>query len=312
MSTVNFTPISDGSTADAADVNTPLQTIYDEFNGNIDNANIASGAAISGSKIADASIDLGAKGSVFDGWIPVSDSWAYASSTTITVPSDATTKYKAGDKIKLVQSATTKYFDVVSVASTVLTVRGVTTETVANSAISDIYYSKVETPQGYTPTPFWQEIGRTRLTGAGDTITVSSLPARRHLRIIVALLATGGTISAALTFNGDTGSNYSIQASTDFGAGGDGTSAANASMLGAAAAEDSYLTIDVLNIATTQKLFMSLNIQSGGASATTAPDSRTVYGKWSNTSDAISSLTLTNAGTGDFAIGSEVVVLGHD
>jgi hypothetical protein len=53
LSTISFTSITDGSTADAADVNTPLQTIYDEFNGSIDNANIDTSAAIATSKLAD-------------------------------------------------------------------------------------------------------------------------------------------------------------------------------------------------------------------------------------------------------------------
>ncbi len=53
MGTVSFTPPTDGSTADAADVVTPLNTIYNEFNGNIDNANIKSAAAIATSKLAD-------------------------------------------------------------------------------------------------------------------------------------------------------------------------------------------------------------------------------------------------------------------
>ena len=148
MGTVSVSLPSDGSTIDAADYNTPITTIVNEFNGNIDNANIKSAAAIAGSKLADASIDLGLKGSVFDGWIAVSDSWAYASATTITIPSDGTTKYSAGDRIKLVQSATTKYFTIDSVTATLLTVTGGTGFTVANSAISGIYYSKANTPLG--------------------------------------------------------------------------------------------------------------------------------------------------------------------
>lgn len=53
MSLINYTPPADGETADAADVVTPLNTIYNEFNGNIDNSNIKSAAAISTSKLAD-------------------------------------------------------------------------------------------------------------------------------------------------------------------------------------------------------------------------------------------------------------------
>lgn len=43
MSLINFTEITDGNTAQASDVNTPLNTIYDEFNGNIDQNNIKPG-----------------------------------------------------------------------------------------------------------------------------------------------------------------------------------------------------------------------------------------------------------------------------
>lgn len=52
MGTISFTPITDGSTATASQVNSPLSTIYNDYNGNITDANIASGAAIAGSKLA--------------------------------------------------------------------------------------------------------------------------------------------------------------------------------------------------------------------------------------------------------------------
>lgn len=56
MGLINLTLPSDGETIDAADVNTPFGTIATAINGNLDNANIKSGAAIDGSKIADNSI----------------------------------------------------------------------------------------------------------------------------------------------------------------------------------------------------------------------------------------------------------------
>ena len=54
------------------------------------------------------------------GWIPVSDTWTYASATTITVPSGATSKYKVGQGVKLTQSGTVKYFYIVGVTNTLL------------------------------------------------------------------------------------------------------------------------------------------------------------------------------------------------
>lgn len=148
MGTINVTLPADGETADAADVNTPINTIVNEFNGNIDNANIKSAAAISGSKLADNSIDLESKVSNDTGWREVTDSWAYASATTITVPSDATAKYSVGDKLRLTQS-TVKYFYVTAVTTTVLTITGGTDYTLTNAAISDISYSKSATPSGF-------------------------------------------------------------------------------------------------------------------------------------------------------------------
>ena len=56
MSLISFTPVTDGSTASASGVNTPLSTIYNDYNGGITDANIASGAAIAASKISMASL----------------------------------------------------------------------------------------------------------------------------------------------------------------------------------------------------------------------------------------------------------------
>lgn len=89
-----------------------------------------------------------------DGWSPVSDSWSYASTSTITVPSGATSIYSIGDKIKMTNSGT-KYNYIVGVTDTVLTVKG---DGVVNAAITAPYYSKDSSPVSfpqyfpYTPT----------------------------------------------------------------------------------------------------------------------------------------------------------------
>ena len=76
------------------------------------------------------------------GWIGANESWSYASSTTITVPTNATTKYDVGDYLQLTQSSTVKYFVVTTVAATLLTVAGIAGATVANSAITLNSYFK--------------------------------------------------------------------------------------------------------------------------------------------------------------------------
>lgn len=91
-----------------------------------------------------------------NGWISANETWTYASATTITIPSDGTTKYQKGDKIKLTQT-TVKYFYVVAVTSTLLTITGGSSYTLTNAAISNNYYSKLPTvigfPSYFTYTP---------------------------------------------------------------------------------------------------------------------------------------------------------------
>lgn len=84
-----------------------------------------------------------------DGWIPVSSTWSYASATTITVPSGAASIYSVGDKIKL-NNTDLKYFYIVGVADTLLTVTGGSDYTLDSDAISAVYYSKAATPLGFT------------------------------------------------------------------------------------------------------------------------------------------------------------------
>lgn len=56
MGDVSVSLPNDGETADAVDYNVPITTIVNEINGNLDNSNIASDAAIVGTKLADGAI----------------------------------------------------------------------------------------------------------------------------------------------------------------------------------------------------------------------------------------------------------------
>ncbi len=88
------------------------------------------------------------------GWISAWETWTYASATTFTIAGDQTSRYQRGDRIKLTQT-TVKYFTVLKVAywaNTTVTITGGTDYTLANAVISDNYYSKELSPQGY---PDW-------------------------------------------------------------------------------------------------------------------------------------------------------------
>ena len=163
---------------------------------------------------------------------------------------------------------------------------------------------------------WWEEIGRTTLSVAGDTITVSSFPSRKYLQLQIFCIATGGTISVAVTCNGDTGANYSRRSSVNGAADTTDVSQAGAgggtNISGLSAAENIQIVSNVINVATSEKLFISSASGSNTAGAANAPTRRETVLKWANTTSAITTLSITNTGTGDFAIGSEMVILGHD
>lgn len=94
------------------------------------------------------------------GWTATGETWTYSSWTsgtrtgTITVPSDATTKYQAGMRIKISQSTGgTKYGIITKVASTTLTVFFPSGTTLNNETISTPYYSSLYAPYGFDTDP---------------------------------------------------------------------------------------------------------------------------------------------------------------
>lgn len=223
MGTISVSLPSDGTTADVADYNSPVNIIVDEINGGLDNDNISASAAIAGTKLA-------------------------------------------------------------------------------TDSVTD---TQLDYPRWY------HEIARTTLSSAGDTISVTSIPARRHLKIIATILPTGGTNSTTVRFNNDSANNYTIRGSVNGGA---DSTATSQSFCVSSDVSASYrkLEIEITNIAAQEKIVVAEEGYFSTAGAGTAPSRRESVSKWVNTADQISRVDFINTGTGDYAIGSEVIVLGHD
>ena len=83
-------------------------------------------------------------------WFGANEAWTYLSANSVTVPTNATTKYDIGDLVQMTQSAVVSYYAVTALTATTLTLSGVSGVTVANSAISNNMYSKVN-PHGFNP-----------------------------------------------------------------------------------------------------------------------------------------------------------------
>ena len=82
------------------------------------------------------------------GWTAGVGTWTYASATTITIAAGGASIYAVGDRIKLTQT-TVKYFYIIGVADTLLTITGGTSYTLTNAAITLPYFSHMASPVGF-------------------------------------------------------------------------------------------------------------------------------------------------------------------
>lgn len=94
--------------------------------------------------------------SLNDGWVNPDETWTYASATTFTVSGDVTSKYRRGVRLRLKQGGSYKYFVVVTsiygapnTTVTVTDAQGGAVYTIANSAITDNWFSLAVMPGGW-------------------------------------------------------------------------------------------------------------------------------------------------------------------
>lgn len=158
----------------------------------------------------------------------------------------------------------------------------------------------------------WEELSRSTLGSAADTISPASFTAKKYLQIIYSCQPTGGAITAKVRFNGDTGNNYANRQS-DSGAA-DGTQVSQGSLFGDATTLNApfFGVINVVNISAQEKICLGMVVGQSTAGAGTAPTKRELVGKWANTSAQITSVSFENDAAGTYNTGSEVIVLGHN
>jgi hypothetical protein len=136
------------------------------------------------------------------GWLEIPNgSWSYASTTTITVPSGAASIYAVGDQVRLKQGGAYKYFYIVAVADTLLTVTGGSDYSVAEATITDAAFSKgggVGHPGFFNYTVVWTA------TGTNPTLGNGTLEGRFWLSgraVTIVIFLTFGSTTAMGTGN---------------------------------------------------------------------------------------------------------------
>ncbi len=157
---------------------------------------------------------------------------------------------------------------------------------------------------------WWEEIGRTTLGVAGATISVTSLPARSYLAIIVKVNMTGaGAVS--LLLNNDSGNNYARRLSTNGGA--DATTTPASLFVNLPAGQYPwYLTGEIVNMQTEEKTITFNAVSTNTAGVANVPNRYEGVGKWTNTADQINRIDVSNSGAGNFTANSTIIVLGHN
>lgn len=164
------------------------------------------------------------------------------------------------------------------------------------------------TPAKLTSNARWYEgLGVTTLGSAADAISVS-VSGKKFMRCFYELI-NSGSISNFIRFNGDTATNYNYRYNANDAA---ATTASGSAAIETTSAGSVRIVgyFDVLNVASREKTVIGhqMNMASGAG----VPNRQQYVGKWSNTSDAVSSISINNGSTGDFATGSQLVVIGHD
>lgn len=159
--------------------------------------------------------------------------------------------------------------------------------------------------------PMYQLLGRTTLTGAGDTVDVASLDAKNNLMILYTTIADG-TCSNKFTVNGVTDTEYDAQNEGNGGGVGTNTGEANWALNYTSDNNYRFGVICFENNASTKKLGFQNMVQSTGGASTDVPNRNETFMGWQNTTDQITRVTMTNDKTGSYNTGTEVVVLGSN
>jgi len=157
----------------------------------------------------------------------------------------------------------------------------------------------------------WELLGSTKLTSAGDTIEVAGFTAKKFLYLEFHGIDTGGTINCSMTFNSDIGMSYAIRESVNGGSDSTNVNLANTDNLTGTVTGTVFAVLYLINVADEEKLFISHGMENTNGSAN-SPERKELVGKWTNTSDQITTIKATNGGTGDYASDSELVVWGTD
>ena len=135
---------------------------------------------------------------------------------------------------------------------------------------------------------------------SGGSWTSGTFTAKKYL--FVQFYTKGNAGSSYFRFNGDSSSSYSNRYSINGGS--DSTIASQPESYLGAIDGFSFHNLFIINNASKEKLFTHNRVSRSTAGSGTSPTRNEGAGKWSNTSDQITSITVTTAGGGNLTAGN--------
>ena len=164
----------------------------------------------------------------------------------------------------------------------------------------------------------WGKAGSTTLTSAGDALTQSTISNSNTYIYLYHAIPTGGELTEYMTMGSggtkDTGNNYSNRVNTN-GASSDSEFFSRANIVNASKSGATKPEFGIgygVNLEYEEKLIMTYHSNVSSAGAGTAPDRNEQAGKHKQVSAVLDTISFDNTGSGDFAVGSTLCVLGSD
>jgi len=160
---------------------------------------------------------------------------------------------------------------------------------------------------------FWQELADVSVS-SGSLIDTGDIPAKKYIMFEL-YTVPNGTSYSWLRFNSDETANYNSRYDTNGTNEQAGSSASEDGILFYAPTNDTprYMTGYIINKSNKEKLVIGEGVAQNttGSGSSNIPEVRSLYGKWGNTSDSITSIQV-DSKNGSFAAGTRLKVWGSD
>ena len=156
----------------------------------------------------------------------------------------------------------------------------------------------------------WAKLSTTTLSGTADNISSGTITAKTTLQVMALRIPSGGDTRFKLTFNNDSGNNYSQKHSTNDANDSSDTTIPFIEATGNSQVP-SFSVSYIINVSAYEKLVIEWYVDQNTA-GTNTPNRLKILGKWTNKVSQITEIDFDNTSAGDLASGTTMAVLGTD